>query len=424
MWAHVIATALLAGSPGSGGHYGVLEGGGAVDYVTATELGTCEDDAVLYDTDGVIFCGSLTTTDPSAGNVNGPDCYAHDGTCTAANTIISGGSDTKQLTSVNATNCGAGDTVVVTCDGAATTLTEGTDFDCDGTDAECATAIAAVAPACAPATAVTTTVGFQPAATTHAVTIAATGGSPCGTASNGTDGMVVLSGKALVNDVLFDSTFDGTLCLGDDTDACLTSLGGSTLFFFFSAYGASPVLWTSAGAEYQNDIKLGLGSTGGGFNPYTWFIGNSTSAGWYSTDVDGGGTDGALFTNTQGTDAIVVVGDLHSQAAEYKAHVVIDCDDDPYTVPAGVHYITVETGTGSCTGDMNITLPAVACTPATAQDTCRRLHITRIGAIAVAIGGDSGTETINGATPYSLGSDYASATLIETNSASTDWIVE
>lgn len=514
----------------NGGPYGrSYGGGGAIPFSVSTAVGTCVDGGVMVDVNGVVRCGSDTTTDPDSMIVRSGACYELDGTCTAPDLLLAGGIDTKQYTGVTQANC-AGDTLTVSVtDNTGTlnayALVEGVDFDCLVDDATCAVAIAVVIDALSGVSSQSSanTVGVRPADTTIALSLA-TSDATCATASNGTDGS---TGLPLSQKLVFDVNADGNNYLMSPTD--------NTLYAYIE--GGIINRWTTAGFQMYSDKFFYLGT-----NSNYWWIHSSVGSAlsFISTDCDGGGTDCTLLSANDGearlylrnsefiendTDGKIKLGgsggannedlsldfettsnwvsissstgvsftrfmnmalvadwgvrvdaayrfwwngrsDLRSPAdgqlqlnnsalslgavldfddsadtltikdqagtglgnlsvtgASQRGHKVIDCDDDPYTVLTTDHFLTVETDTGTCTGNMDITLPAVACDPVSSQAPCRVIDILRIGTVQVDIGGDSGTETINGATPYSLTSSYQSATLLETQSGSTDWTV-
>lgn len=271
-----------------------------------------------------------------------------------------------------------------------------------------------------------------------------------------------------------DATLSGDLVVPVANKVILDGPGGTD---YISSSGATFDIY------FLGVRRANFGTSGWGTNDdYRTYIGTSLDA-WLEwdtapapdefslnlTNVDGGGTDGKIFYVSEGTDDVVFGGGIQleddealtlgtgsdqtviydsantqtewndgttdvivieddssavSLSAGLKArHIVIDCDDDGYSIPATAHYITIETGTGTCTGNMDVTLPAVACTPQTAPDNCRRLNIARIGAVQVDVAGN-GAETINGVTSYSMTSSYQTITLIETNSTSTSWRFE
>ena len=135
------------------------------------------------------------------------------GNQTGGDLTVAGGLGIRTFVMTNGT-CTAADKITVTVDGAASDCVEGTDFDCDGlTDAQCATnavvCVAAVSgvDACA-GVACLTVDGFTGVTTTiyvwrttgGTVVLADTGG--CATVTNGTDGVVAISGAATVGSTL------------------------------------------------------------------------------------------------------------------------------------------------------------------------------------------------------------------------------
>ena len=90
-------------------------------------------------------------------------------------------------------------------------------------------------------------------------------------------------------------------------------------------------------------------------------------------------------------------------------------------MPATAQYVTIDTDTCTCTGDMNVALPAAAASTAT-QGAARVIIIKRFGAVDVVIDGD-GAETIDGAATHTLSTDGESVDLVDTNATVTDWAV-
>lgn len=121
------------------------------------------------------------------------------GTQTASDLILAGGLDEKYVT-VDDYSLGSTDTVTLTINGADTTLTEGTDFDCLTDNATCAAALATAIDAVSgvAAAAVSAVVYLEPdqCGTYNLNTAVADGGvdGVFATATNGTDGSVILRG--------------------------------------------------------------------------------------------------------------------------------------------------------------------------------------------------------------------------------------
>jgi hypothetical protein len=242
-----------------------------------------------------------------------------------------------------------------------------------------------------------------------------------------------------------DLIFGNAEFIHNDTDNVLTfgSAGGANNEDLTINLGAAnTIAWGSnTGASthtFPGLIAAGSSFRAGSAGQFYWLFRAelSSPADGQVTGTNDAATAGATldFDDAAGTIVVkdqagtgagnlIVTGATDLDQALRVAHIVIDCDDDPYTVPETVQYVTVETGTGTCTGNMDVTLFASDNCTTSSQDSCPRIHVTRIGAVQVDIDGNA-AETINGSATYSLTSDYQSATLVETNSASTDWIVE
>lgn len=150
-------------------------------------------------TAGNEVCATNETTDAAPDNLilKSGDCYAQ-GTQTASNLYLAGGSDEKKIV-VDTAAATAADTVTATCNGTAlAALADGTAWvTCVGdTDAACATKVAAAldaqAGACADYVAVGDTVYAQPfSCSTYALDHAASDAAYLA-ANNGTDGIVLV----------------------------------------------------------------------------------------------------------------------------------------------------------------------------------------------------------------------------------------
>lgn len=188
-----------------------VEGGGSS--LVATAVGTCSDGSMLYDIDGVVRCGSNTTTDPSDVLVRGGACYELDATCTGPDLQIATGLDTKQFTTVTFANCAVGDTArVVVIDKTGTTLSNcdcavGTTWTCATNDNTCAAGLDACVEACAGVSSQVSsnTVGVRPDDKSIGVTLSmpTDAGSACAVANNGTDGVINLFGSTVALDAGF-----------------------------------------------------------------------------------------------------------------------------------------------------------------------------------------------------------------------------
>lgn len=90
---------------------------------------------------------------------------------------------------------------------------------------------------------------------------------------------------------------------------------------FESAVGFyGPVAFTTSNIQYYDNVRIRLGT-----DIDFWFIYNSTGTQFelWSTDVDGGGTDGLIYSVPDGTDDIVFGGTVDCGA---------NCEANAYTV--------------------------------------------------------------------------------------------
>ena len=280
------------------GYGQVRESGGTVPYITAGAVGTCADGSMMLDVNGLVRCGSDTTTDPSDVIVRSGACYELDATCTAPDLLLAGGSDTKQYTGVTQANCGT-DTITVTVvdnDGASTAnaLVEGTDWDCLTDDNTCATALAAAIDALTGVSAQssTNTVGVRPDDSTLKVTLVSSDDPGCATASNGTDGVV---GVPLGTKFVFDPDEDG--------DTYITGAATDNLVFYTNGVARFIMGNTISGVYDDYPVRFGNGSD-------CWLEHETATTPdqteFECTDVDGGGTDGVVWYVPNGTDTFTL----------------------------------------------------------------------------------------------------------------------
>lgn len=179
--------------------------------------GACTQSSRRFDFDGLQACGPFTDTAASSVNISAPPAapLASGGNQTGVNLVLRPGSGTHKAVMASASWVNNTTTFTVTIDGTANTGTEGTAFECNGSDQACADNVANWADALAgvhacslTSTTTCATFGFTPiAATTYfwpapedspgkfIDSIACSTGAAA-TLTNGTNGRVLIPGTS------------------------------------------------------------------------------------------------------------------------------------------------------------------------------------------------------------------------------------
>lgn len=239
---------------------GIIAAGGTLTQPTG--------DVVSYDNDGIAGGQVLTTTDPSDLFLKAQACWPGDGTCTAADTVISAGQDTTIITidgaDPTATCPGDNDTVTVTVIdntgiSTATVLTEGTDWiavaSVATTCANLATAINALAGVSATCT--SPDVRIQLDRTTRIVTLAESTAA-CTTVSTGTRGFIKLT-DALCGSGTTNFTVPTIVFGCDDPDSGI--LDGGDGDYYIMIDNVNIVRLLSASVRYAVSVQVNGTST-------------------------------------------------------------------------------------------------------------------------------------------------------------------